>query len=95
MVAERVAAGVAWLDENVPGWAERIDLEQLNLASCQRCVLGQLFGDFNDAPQPASGLVTSAHLGFDRHHGEPNFTAYSALTAEWRRVIEQRQAGAK
>lgn len=49
-IEARVARGAAWLDENHPGWERRIDLADLQLSSSCRCVLGQLFGDFHDAP---------------------------------------------
>lgn len=41
-VKERVARGAALLDRIVPGWEKRIDLEKLDLASCEFCVCGQL-----------------------------------------------------
>lgn len=37
----RVAAGAAWLDEVDPGWWELVELDRLDLASCDDCVLGQ------------------------------------------------------
>jgi hypothetical protein len=46
-VAQSVAAGAAFLDERMPGWPERIDLDKLDLSGCWRCVLGQLF----DSPE--------------------------------------------
>lgn len=41
-IAERVAAGAAFLDAHDPGWDQRIDLGQLDLHSPCQCVLGQL-----------------------------------------------------
>jgi hypothetical protein len=38
-----VARGAALLDEKLPGWHERIDLEILDLSETSVCVLGQLF----------------------------------------------------
>jgi hypothetical protein len=40
---ERVAKGAAVLDAEVPGWADRIDLDSLELRNTNQCVLGQLF----------------------------------------------------
>lgn len=40
---QAAAKGAALLDEEIPGWADRIDLPTLDLGSCTRCVLGQLF----------------------------------------------------
>lgn len=42
---ERVALGVAWLDEKCPDWRTRIDPMTLNLESPLRCVLGQVFAE--------------------------------------------------
>ena len=44
-VADRVAAGAAYLDEREPGWWQRIDLDRLDLQAQCRCVLGQLATD--------------------------------------------------
>lgn len=49
-IPERVAAGAAWLDKNEPSWADRIDLDELYMNRCSDCVLGQVFGDYWDAP---------------------------------------------
>lgn len=43
---DRVLNGAKWLDENRPGWFNEIDIQKLDLHSCGRCVLGQLFGNF-------------------------------------------------
>jgi len=44
MFEKQIARGMAWLDENFPGWVEKIVLENLNLGSSCDCVLGQTFG---------------------------------------------------
>lgn len=57
---KRVLRGAAWLDEVMPDWFERIDLDELNLADECWCVLGQIVSD-----------VTSEQLteeGSDWHH---------------------------
>jgi hypothetical protein len=46
--AQAVAKGAALLDREVPGWAEQIDLPTLNMSSCSRCILGQLYGEDED-----------------------------------------------
>lgn len=40
-IAERVAAGAAFLDGQDPGWWREIDLESLDLGEPDLCVLGQ------------------------------------------------------
>lgn len=36
-----VKKGAYWLDENYPGWAQNIDTEKLEMAHCEKCVIGQ------------------------------------------------------
>jgi hypothetical protein len=48
-INERVQAGIALLDEKGPAdWRERIDFATLNLQSRRNCVLGQIYGYYND-----------------------------------------------
>lgn len=42
-LAERVAAGAAWLDEHQPGWDHLIDLGRLDMSDGCLCVLGQVY----------------------------------------------------
>ncbi len=39
---ERVAAGAQLLDEKIPGWYKRINLDTLNLSNPTNCICGQL-----------------------------------------------------
>lgn len=41
-----VTAGAKLLDEKCPGWVQRIDLDNLIMASCHQCVLGQLYQNY-------------------------------------------------
>lgn len=97
--AERVARGVALLDRVRPGWAQLVDLDRLDMQECAACVLGQLYGDFDDGCIANSlPLAAAAEHGF--HHrltspraGHRTVTAeYQALYEEWRRIIAWRQA---
>lgn len=103
--ADRVRAGVALLDDRKPGWANRVDVDRLEMQACDRCVLGQLFGDFHEgmerlvpdhwdiSPEPA---IT---YGFDAEplgpgewvdRGRLRFD-YRMLRRLWTYVIRQRQ----
>jgi hypothetical protein len=42
-LSEPVCAGVRFLDERVPGWWNMIDTDTLDLASCDLCVLAQVY----------------------------------------------------
>lgn len=98
-IEQRVAAGAAWLDENRPDWLGRIFLESLDVSSCTLCVLGQVYGDWTEAPDDAKYdeeydeeaydyLSPARARGFDHYGNE----GYAELTAEWRRLIESRRA---
>jgi len=88
-----VERGAALLDERLPGWEDRIDLDKLDLSSTCNCVVGQLY-----RPTPRShlgyteGLYTleiknPSRFGFERW---PT-SRYSRLTEAWRRLIELRR----
>ncbi len=95
-IAERVARGVAWLDETRPGWAERVDLDRLDLASPCRCVLGQEFGDYFEIVWSDGAPPDTQAYGFNAASPASGRQAQSrefdALEAEWRRVIAERRA---
>ena len=93
--AECAARGAALLDEKLPGWAERINLAELELSSCYRCVLGQLFAHVPPADEFSSPYSTGMRAidvsawdavrhGFDGDDADD-------LNAEWRRVITARR----
>lgn len=88
-----VAAGAARLDEHIPGWPARVDLDSLDLADCAQCVLGQLFGSYGQAPQELAGNANGRLYGFDRGvlYGGPT---YADLDDAWRRLILKRRAQA-
>ena len=45
-VSKRVAKGASLLDRKMPGWERQVDLASLEIASCCRCMLGQLYEQF-------------------------------------------------
>lgn len=92
-IEERVTKGVEWLDSERPGWTEHINLRLLDLAHCHRCVLGQLFDDFDLRPTELRPLDVAALHGFERE--SPYQAEYADLTAEWRRVITSRREAAR
>jgi hypothetical protein len=40
----QVRAGIAMLDQQVPGWREKFDPDDLHMSWASGCVLGQVFG---------------------------------------------------
>src|SRR5258708_40306755 len=100
-IAERVARGAALLDEKMPGWAEHIDLDTLNLASSCRCVLGQLHPNL-EAPDDAylDGLnhldvSTTDDSGYGFDTSDEDDDEYERLTTTWRELIEARRAATR
>lgn len=100
-IDERVAAGAAWLDEHRPGWWQRINLDTLDLGDPCKCVLGQEYGQFGNAPDEMWDHGSNAHrrdraMGFnaeavDFGRGDDEF---DALTAAWRTLITARRDAA-
>jgi len=43
-VTAKVLRGARLLDKKYPGWEKKISLPELDLNSCEVCVLGQLYG---------------------------------------------------
>lgn len=89
-IAERVAAGAAWLDEHEPGWVDRIDLGRLNIRRCADCIGGQLGGWWSKFAaryddEPGFNIY---RLGLDTLDLEE----YPPLTAAWRDLITARRA---
>jgi len=65
---ESVSRGVAFLDENVPGWESKIILDEFNIASACKCVCGFVFAD---QIKPGDGYCD----GFD--YAERTYGAYN------------------
>lgn len=70
IVEARVAAGAQWLDEQLPGWADKVDLEQLNMSSPFWCVLGQLAPDLLGTPR--DDWMRADYLDAVRRYGSEN-----------------------
>jgi len=100
-LAERVAAGMAWLDRvgTPPGrgpWRDRVNVSRLDMACDYSCVLGQIYGLYQDGyeeldlPSP----VQAARLGFAilTDYGVTPITTgdsdrYRELTEAWRQAL--------
>ena len=102
-IAERVARGCDWLDQRRPGWWERTDLDELLMREPCQCVAGQEFGDFYKTPLMDKEAIEFGFLALSSivfgltTPGERANTIeaeYDALDDEWRKVIEERRAGA-
>jgi hypothetical protein len=72
-IEQRVANGVAWLDEHLPNWPQMIELTELDMADDCRCVIGQTFGDYGQA------LTDDPHDD-DRPHDRTELTYAEAVS---------------
>lgn len=104
-IEARVARGAALLDEKLPGWVDRINLDKLDLTCGCHCILGQTWDGNGDVGEEywlhaerlfdddSDLFVAPADHGFNAHDGEGE--EYAALAIEWRRLILARRAGAE
>ena len=98
-VAQRVRYGAALLDEHTPGWAEAVDAVALDLSKADQCILGQLFGTYRKGAQLLYGenIGRGVYHGFDIDTGderedEEYRAEFEMLTAEWERLLAEREA---
>lgn len=95
-----VKRGAYWLDQTYPEWLGMIDLQELDLAGVEKCVLGQVGGNWHYFEAFFAGLDGDdffAGTRFIVEHGfdipdelvdEPT-AAYDALTIEWQHYIKE------
>lgn len=92
-IPSRVAAGVAWLNENEPLWVNKIDLGYLDMRDSCDCIGGQLAKFFSAfLARHKIGFETATALGLRCTHNKAGesmdaLEEYRLLTAEWDRVV--------
>lgn len=57
---ERVKKGIEFLNNEIPKWKEEIEVDMLDLGSCRRCILGQIFDDYEEGLDKLDILESSA-----------------------------------
>lgn len=102
--AVTVPRGVAWLDENRPGWVNEIDLARLDMKLSTDCILGQLYGRFWNAPSvnvfdALPGVEWATERGFwcnvTDDSGQLGVAeSYEILNREWINTILDRRLAA-
>ncbi len=100
--------GIKFLNQRVPGWAELVDLERLDLGAGDHCALAQADqSTFGQAIRRLAGMTSKSAEGraWAVNHGFmlpgiEHFTlgasnkAYARLTATWRTKIAELLRGA-
>lgn len=98
-VSDKIRRGMSLLDEKVPGWRERIDLDTLDMH--HNCILKQLFGNYREGLAKlglghkwAEGIVQSdgyavSEYGFTILCDDdvPIQRRFVDLTARWKRQL--------
>lgn len=94
-----VDAGVALLDKKKPTWRKQINPEILDMSRFNRCILGQLYGEYaiglmmmeNKFPYLANTVHWEQNYGFylldDSWSCTNYFKALKLLANEWRRRL--------
>lgn len=98
MSAESVKRSIQFLDDMagkidfIPvNWREKIDLDDLDMISCERCVLGQLWkaaGNSHDS-SPYDDAYRALRVKFDTSAARFYHLAFSGDTAEWRKQLTE------
>lgn len=88
LLRERARRGAAWLDSTMPGWHRRISTETLDIEDTNTCIIGQLFGDYNDWSKDHHRNDFSVRHGLHiRHEGAKN---WRKQTAAWIEQVNNR-----
>ena len=93
-IETRVQSGMQKLDERLPGWPQKIDLERLDMCSNTDGILEQLFGGYY-AGLKALGLRFAGGWdhGFDiEPDSDGDLEAWAQLTEAWKTAIQRKRA---
>lgn len=79
MTDSRIAGAVYLLDRHRPGWHNEINLALLDMQSMDRCILGQLYGDYATGINRLGlsdgyGLGSGFEYGFCKYFEDDTFT---------------------
>ena len=80
---ERVARGIALLDERVPDWVDMINLDRLDIRSGEFCVTAQIARFMFDDPHYATGMD---YLGLENSedYNDGSYTDHGFNVESWR-----------
>jgi len=90
LLDHRVRAGIALLDGSGPtNWRARVDVDKLDLENPRSCVLGQVYGTFDDGMDALDlTFVEAARYGFVTGVGLRYVpSSWRALTDAWRDAL--------
>ena len=83
----RVTRGARALDRLHPDWEKEIDLSTLDEECAESCILGQLYGEFEKAPEELNAKHRVVYLGFFK----TKKMDFEELTRAWKKLIYKRR----
>jgi hypothetical protein len=83
---QSISEAAADLDKVIPNWEEKISLESLNMLNCTKCILGQLFGHYDDG---MNQLFEEDQYTLEELYKD-NIFGCDADIEDWKREIEAR-----
>jgi hypothetical protein len=91
---QRVELGAALLTKHFghAGWKQKIDLDRLNIAGDDSCIIGQLFGDYGDGLTTVGAWPADARQRYGFTGNFDGATANHALTAIWKAYLGEMSA---
>lgn len=91
---EAIDKGIALLDEKVPDWCKKMQLDHLHMRDGKSCVLGQLYPTETDEEgYELNGFAVGCDALRIEHAGDygfvTRFNEYGSLTRRWKKRIRQ------
>jgi hypothetical protein len=94
LVLERVERGATWLDTLCPGWANGINLQELDLRSPKVCVLGQTDRCILGPREGDDDWTTEGYWRVMRHFGASNaWSAKNGFAIDPDEIFDRDQQG--
>jgi hypothetical protein len=81
-IQARVKRGAKWLDKHEPGWEKKVNPKLLNMSAGTACILGQVYGDHDNADDwtngydIGSGIIELDKAGRSLPNGFRNIPSY-------------------
>ena len=83
MLEKEITKGIELLNKINPGWVDKINLEELNMFCSDKCIIGQLYGDYCDA-------MPTIERDYKVDRFAYGFSSFSSniVTEEWKKRIK-------
>lgn len=94
MFQDEINRGIAWLNENRPGWLSMVELDRLDMLDDVKCVLGQTGGYWSVSTYSINPYDYGFNVSYDQLQSRGGDLDYvgSAFQNEWYARIEELKA---